>query len=191
MLKIILIRPGSTEYDRQGRIQGTLDIPLSEEGRQEVVRVIEELKSHAMETLYTTPCQSAQQTAQAIAESLNLKKKKLDKLRNLDQGLWQGMLVEDVKTKQPKVYRQWQGQPEKVCPPGGEMVSEARERVRQAVAKLQKKHKDGVIGLVVPEPLASVVCNVLRHDELGDLWRRSDCGRWETITVASGAAVCE
>ena len=75
MLKIILIRPGSTEYDRQGRIQGTLDIPLSEEGRQEVVRVIEELKSHAMETLYTTPCQSAQQTAQAIAESLNLKKK--------------------------------------------------------------------------------------------------------------------
>lgn len=27
MVQIVLIRPGSTDYDEQGRIQGTLDIP--------------------------------------------------------------------------------------------------------------------------------------------------------------------
>ena len=36
MVQIVLIRPGSTDYDEQGRIQGTLDIPLNEQGTREV-----------------------------------------------------------------------------------------------------------------------------------------------------------
>ena len=36
------------------------------------------------------------------------------------------MLIDDVKRKQPKVYRQWQEQPEIICPPEGEMLSEAQ-----------------------------------------------------------------
>ena len=190
-MQIVLIRPGSTDYDRQGRVQGTLDIPLNEEGRQEIVRMIRDLKDLPIETLYTTSCEAAEQTGVAIADALNLRLKKLDKMQNLDHGLWQGMLIEDVKTKQPKVYRQWQEEPEKICPPSGEMLSTARERVRLAVSRLLKKHKEGVIGLVVPEPLASVVCNVLRQDELGDLWQPSDCGRWEIISVEPSAAVCD
>jgi probable phosphoglycerate mutase len=193
MFQIVLIRPGSTEYDRQGRIQGTLDIPLSAEGRQEVVRVIDELKDQdqPIEVLYTTACQAAEQTGEAIAGALNCKFKRLDKLRNLDQGLWQGMLIEDVKTKQPKVYRRWQEQPEKVCPPGGEMVSTAQQRVRSALSRLLKKHKQGMIGLVVPEPLASVVRNVLCQDQLADLWEASEGSHWEIITVEADVAVCE
>ena len=54
-------------------------------------------------------------------------------MQNLNQGLWQGMLVEDVRHKQPKVYRQWQEQPENVCPPEGEMLEQADERVRAAM----------------------------------------------------------
>ena len=56
-------------------------------------------------------------------------------MQNLDHGLWQGMLIEDVRRKQPKVYRQWQEQPETVCPPEGEMLSQAEERIRTAMAK--------------------------------------------------------
>ena len=42
------------------------------------------------------------------------------------------MLVSDVKRKQPRVYKRWQEQPESVCPPEGEMLGEADERVRAA-----------------------------------------------------------
>jgi len=191
MPQILLIRPGSTEYDRQGRIQGTLDLPLNEEGQREVRRVVEELKQQPIEALYTTPSQAAQETGQAIADALHLKAKKLDKMHNLNQGLWQGMLVDDVKSRHPKVSRQWLEQPENVCPPGGEMVSTAQERVRLVFTRLLKKHKDGVIGLVVPEPLASVVCNVLRRDALGDLWKASNGERWELISVGPDTAVCD
>jgi probable phosphoglycerate mutase len=109
----------------------------------------------------------------------------------LDHGLWQGLLVTDVKSKQPKVYRQWQDQPETVCPPQGETLSTARQRVQTALTKLLKKHKsDGLLALVTPEPLATIVRNVLRHDDWGDLWQCT-CGRakWELIEVPQTVAV--
>ena len=183
MVQIVLIRPGSTDFDAQGRIQGTLDIPLSEQGSAEVSLVVQQLRDLKLEAVYASSCQAAWETATALAEGLDLKLKKLDKMQNLDHGLWQGMLVEDVRRKQPKVYRQWQEQPENVCPPEGEMLSQARARVQQAIAKLVKKHKSGTIGLVVPEPLASVVHSYLAQCELGDLWKSGcGCGRWEVIS---------
>jgi len=185
MFRILLIRPGTTEFDQQRRIQGTLDIPLSETGRREVDEAIEKLRDQSLDAIYTCPCQSARQTAEALGSALSMKPKTLDKLQNLNQGLWQGMLVDDVKKKQPKVYRQWQDQPETVCPPEGETLSTAKDRVQAVVAKLMKKHKsEGVVAIVVPEPLASVVLNVLRHDELGDLWqRKQEAASWDVLDV--------
>ncbi len=186
MVQIVLIRPGSTDYNEQGRILGTLDIPLNEQGTREVQQIIQEIQKLEISTIYCGPCQAVWQTAAAISEVLGSKLKKLDSLRNMDHGLWQGMLIEDVKRKQPKVYRQWQEQPEIICPPEGEMLSEARERVQTALAKLIKKHKTGVIALVVPEPLATVIQSELSQCELGDLWGSgSACGRWEVISLES------
>jgi probable phosphoglycerate mutase len=166
-------------------VQGTLDIPLCEDGRQEVAAMIGQLRQQPITAVYSSPSQSARQTAEALAATLDLKVKTIDKLENLDHGLWQGMLVSDVKAKQPKVYRQWQEQPETVCPPQGETLSDAKERVQGALAKLMKKHKaEGLLALVVPEPLASVVRKVLRHDNWGDLWHCSDAAaKWELIDV--------
>lgn len=183
MFKILLIRPGVTEYDQQGRIQGTLDIPLCEDGRRQVDAMVEELRGQSISAIYTSPSQSAEQTAEALGKTLDLKVKTLDSLHNLDHGLWQGMLVADVKTKQPRVYRQWQEQPETVCPPQGEPVRDAEVRLQQAVAKLAKKYKaDALVALVLPEPLASLLRHVLRHDDLGDLWQsRNGSTPWEII----------
>jgi phosphoserine phosphatase len=183
MVQIVLIRPGSTDYDDQGRIQGTLDIPLNQQGTEEVQRLIEAIRPLGIATIYCGPCQSALQTAEAVAEALGAKLKKLDPLKNIDHGLWQGMLIEDVKRKQPKVYRQLQEQPEIICPPEGEMLSQAQDRVHAALAKVLKKHKEGTIALVTPEPLASVVQGYLSRSEVGDLWTGgSDCGKWEVIS---------
>jgi probable phosphoglycerate mutase len=190
MTQILLIRPGATEYDQQGRLQGTLDIPLCEDGRHEVQSLVEELKSQPIAAIYASPCQSAVQTAEALSSLFELRVKTIENLQNLNHGLWQGMLVTDVKTKQPKVYRQWQDQPETVCPPQGETLSSARVRVQTALAKLIKKHKsDGCVAVVVPEPLASVVRNVLRHDDWGDLWQCAlGRAKWELIDAPQTVA---
>lgn len=160
-------------------------MPLCDEGAGEVARVTSELRGRGIELVYySSGCERAHQTAAAIAAALGVKAKKLENMQNLDHGLWQGMRIDEVKHKQPKVYRQWQEQPESVCPPEGEMLNEAQKRVRRAVARLLKKHKEGVVGVVVPEPLASLVRAHLEQGELGDLWQAEiEHGTWEVIDV--------
>jgi probable phosphoglycerate mutase len=189
MVQLLLIRPGITEFDQQGRVQGTLNIPLCEDGRQEVEGMIEELRRQPIAAIYSSPSQSAEQTAESLGQALDLKVKTIESLENLDHGLWQGMLVSDVKTKQPKVYRQWQEQPENVCPPQGETLSSAKQRISATITKLLKKHKaDGIFAIVVPEPLASVIRNVVRHDAWGDLWQSAvDMPHWQVIDVPEAA----
>lgn len=186
MLRIFVIRPGSTDFDQQGRIKGTLDIPLSDLGKQQAAQAAEALADMAIEILYSAPCQSAWQTAEMLADRLDVKIKRLDTLHNLDHGLWHGKLIEEVKQRQPKVYRMWQEQPETVCPPEGETLAAARLRVQKALKRLLRKHKRGVIGIVVSEPLASILRCCLRPCGLGDLWKSEcDSGDWETIDIDS------
>ena len=184
MLRIILAQPGSTEFDEQGRIKGTLHIPLSKHGSQQAAAVANDLLEENVQVVYSSPCEAAEQTAAALAAALSVKVKKLEKLRNLNPGLWQGKLIGEVKQRQPKVYRQWQDHPEIVCPPEGEMLESAKQRVDNTLQKLIKKHKDGVIAIVAPEPLASVIRYQLAGNELGDLWKAEcACGSWESIDV--------
>ena len=184
MVQILLVRAGSTDFDEQGRIKGTLDIPLSAVGQGQVTRIVDELHDTQIDHVFTSPARSALQTAEALANDHRLKLKTLDELQNLDHGLWHGKRVDEVRTGQPRVFRQLQDHPETVCPPQGEPVSAAMERVREVVARLTRKHKSGVLALVVPEPLASLVRSTLSQVAVGDLWKSECvCGGWELIDV--------
>jgi probable phosphoglycerate mutase len=184
MLKIILVRPGACDFVDQARIQGTLDVPLNEHGIGEVAQLAKELAGHGISALYCSICQPAQGTAAAMAHALDIKLKTLRGMQNLNHGLWQGMLIDEVKRKQPTVYRQWQDQPESVRPPEGETLAEAAQRVDRVLDKLLKRHREGVIGLVVPEPLATLVRVHLGKGEVGDLWQAAAAhGDWQLLEV--------
>lgn len=186
MLRILLVRPGCTDFDQQGRIKGTLNIPLCEDGSRQAAKTAGQLGDFTIDTLYAAPCRSAQQSANAIAASQRLKVKSLDELQNVDHGLWHGKLIDEVKQTQPRLYRQGQDHADSICPPQGEPIAASRERVRKALARIFKKHRNGVVGLVVPEPLASVVDSELQHRELTDLWENEcDDGGWSLYDVVS------
>lgn len=184
MPRIVLIRPGATSFDEQDRILGNLDIPLSEEGRSQVAELVGRLRELPVKAIFAGPCEAAQETAKAVAEEFELKVRRLEDLSNLDHGLWQGKLREEVRQSQPKVYRRWQEQPETVCPPEGETLASAAARVVAALEKVLKKYKEGVVAVVVQEPLATLVLSHLRGDALGDLWHNERrCGSWEIIDI--------
>ena len=182
MTQIALIRTGSTDYDEQGRIAGLLDIPLCHNGAGQVSRLVDDLASLPISQVFTAPDQASLQTADAIATAKGTKAKRLDKLQNLNMGLWQGKLIQDVRQTQKKVYKQWQDHPETVCPPEGETITEAIDRISPSLRKLAKRKDNAVVALVVPQPLCSLVRAVLTDDSVGDLWAaESDCGSWELI----------
>jgi len=182
MVRILLIRPGATDFDQQHRILGTLDVPLSGDGSEQVAELIGRLRDVRFDAIYTSPSQCAVETAEKIAEQFEVKPKAIAQLSNVDHGLWQGLLIDEVKRKQPKVFRQWKEHPESVCPPEGEMLASARQRVEASLLKLIKKHKNETVGLIAPEPLASLIGNVLQQDQIGNVSQASGSGRrWEVI----------
>ncbi len=187
MLRIVLLQPGSTDFDEDGRIKGSLDLPLSLNGAGQAALAAQQLADEPIEAIYTSPNQSAIQTAEGIAENRKVRVRRLEKLRNLNHGLWHGKLIEEVKQNQPRLYRQGQENPAAFCPPEGESVASARQRAQAVVAKLTKKHKSGTVALIIPEPLLSVVRGLLKADELGDVWKaEQDCGAWTLIEIQTG-----
>jgi len=166
-------------------VQGTLDIPLSEDGRQQIEQVAEDLREMQIDACYAGSCLATQQSAEILAAKLKFKTKTVDDFRNLDHGLWQGMLINDIKVKQPKVYRQWQEHPETVCPPEGESLQVVRDRLHRILAKIAKKKKSGITAIIVAEPVTSLVKNALRDDALGNFWKTEGDPKtaWELMEV--------
>jgi phosphoserine phosphatase len=184
MLEVVLIRPGSTTFDEDGRIKGSLDIPLSPKGIQQAEAAAKSLSDMALDCLYVAPCESAQETARYIVRRNRWKHKSLDCLRNVDHGLWQGRLVDEVRRLQPRVYRQFQEAPNAVCPPGGESLEMATERIAGAIEKIKRKHQGKRIGFVVPEPMASIVRCQLVGGSIEDMWKaETDTGNWDLLIV--------
>lgn len=189
MLNLVVIRTGESEYDGQGRIQGALDVPLSADGLRQVEQAAQQIHRADISpsALYAGPCRSVQQSAEILGQAFQLKPKTIDRLSNIDHGLWQGMLVDEVKAKQPKVYKKWRESPDSVCPPEGETMHQVRGRLQKVLGKLQKKHKSGAIALVLPRPLATVMKSLIRREAIGDLWCDPSEGTplWELIEAVS------
>ncbi|MGI9470347.1 MAG: histidine phosphatase family protein [Rubripirellula sp.] len=180
--RVLLVRPGATDFDDQGRIKGTLDMPMSERGHAQVNSLTEQLSQFPVRTIYTSPCESARETAQRLAEGRDVRIKVVDAFRNVDHGLWHGKLIDEVRRNHPKVYRQGQDSPSDICPPGGESIRDAKARVIKAVRRVVRKSGDDVIAIVIPDPMAWVVQSVLSGEELSDLWKaETDSGSWDLI----------
>lgn len=184
MLEVLIIRPGCTVFDEAGRIKGSLDIPLSDKGVAQAEHLADALQTIKLDQLYVAPCMSAQMTAEKIAERHFCKIKTVEWLRNLDHGLWQGKLLSEVKRLQPTFYRQFQDNPADVCPPNGETVSQAFQRLQAPLNKLLRKHEGGRIGILVPDPLATIVHRSLIGGPLGDIWQlEQDSGTFEAVSL--------
>jgi broad specificity phosphatase PhoE len=183
-----LIRPGSSIYDEQNRLQGILDIPLSERGHIEVAKTVQNL-AHSLNgsplaALYCGPAENVRRTAEIVGQAIGIRAKRIGELRNLDQGLWQGLQIDEIKRRNTKLFRQWIDDPETICPPQGETMESAMGRMKAALRPLLRRHHDADIGLVVAEPLARLVACYLRCEprvQLNGQWAN---GGFEWIKIA-------
>ncbi|QDT06191.1 Phosphoserine phosphatase 1 [Rubripirellula lacrimiformis] len=180
--RVLLVRPGATEFDDQGRIKGSMDMPMSETGRRQAETLADQISHFRCRTIHTAPCESARETAEMLAEGRGAKVKVIEAFRNLDHGLWHGKLIDELKRNHPKLYRRGQESPWDICPPGGESIGDAQVRVVKAVRKLLKKNHDELITIVIPDPMAWIVQNLLSGETLSNLWKaETDSAKWDLI----------
>jgi broad specificity phosphatase PhoE len=185
MLRIFVVRPGSTVWDEERRIKGSMDMPLTAEGQEQVDRVVAELANVRLDAIYTGPGESSKQTAKALASARKLKPVCLQTLMNLDQGLWEGKLVDEVRQTFPSLYKLGQDHPELVCAPGGETVDDALLRVREGINKVVRKRHAGNVAIVASDPLATIVRSYLEGKAFRDLWNSEcDACRFEVVEIS-------
>ncbi len=185
--RVLLIRPGATEFDDQGRIKGCMDMPLSETGRRQAESLVDQVSHFRCRTIFTAPCESARETAELLSRDRltgerAAKVKVIDAFRNLDHGLWHGKLLDELKRNHPKLYRRGQESPWDICPPGGESIADAKTRVEKAIRKLLKKNSDDLVTIVIPDPMAWIVQTLLSGETLANLWKaETDSAKWDLI----------
>ena len=164
MSHVILVRAGSTDYHDQSRLLGNLEMPINSAGMEEVRQIVGVLLEQELtpEAILTAPADPASATAEAVSEVFpSAKVRELEELRNVDQGLWQGLPERDVRKRYPKVFRNGREKPQAIYPPDGESLGDACERIQKVLNKAIRKHS--VFAVVAPDPIATVIRCTLQH----------------------------
>ncbi len=173
-LKLYLIRTGRTTWEEQSRVDSTAGAPLTDDGAKSVRDTAAQLATQSIGMIYAGSGEAERQTAGLLAEALGVKVKALPQLRELDYGLWQGLTHEEIKRRNPKVYRCWSDSPASVRPPDGETLAEARQRLIEAADDILKRSKGTAVLLVLRPVVLALLRGALRGGDPDELWKNVD-----------------
>ena len=140
MLELLLIRHGETDWNRELRFQGQVDVPLNATGHEQALRLGVRLASEAVDRLYSSDLVRTVQTASPAAERLALPGMPDRALREQAFGVIDGMSVPDIQRDHPDIWARWLDFDPDYAPPGGESQREFHDRVMGAMARLAHAH---------------------------------------------------
>jgi alpha-ribazole phosphatase len=148
MTELILIRHGETDWNLEGRYTGHSDIPLNECGIQQAKQIAASLRRVHLDAIYSSDLTRAQQTAQILSMETGAPLDIDPRLREINQGEWEGMLFQDIRARYSQAVHERRIRPLDVAAPGGETVRQVRKRVLQAMDMILHEHPQGRIALV-------------------------------------------
>ncbi|RJQ49455.1 MAG: histidine phosphatase family protein [Nitrospiraceae bacterium] len=164
---VFLIRHGETEGAETKRYKGHIDVPLSDNGIEQMKRLaafiakrVKGQGSGVREKEHLTPCllhlaaiycsdlSRAVKSADIIAGPFGVKPVIVPELKERNFGMWEGMTFDEIKEKWPDAFKSWAANPLKFSPMEGESTLEARDRAVPVFHKILNGHKGGSIAIV-------------------------------------------
>ncbi|MGH1397025.1 MAG: histidine phosphatase family protein [Trichormus sp.] len=128
-VRLLLVRHGETEWNRQTRFQGQIDVPLNDNGRQQAQKAGEFLQNVAIDFAVSSTMARPKETAEIILQhhpDVNLELQ--DGLREISHGLWEGKLEVEIEQEFPGELHRWRTIPAQVQMPEGENLQQVWER---------------------------------------------------------------
>lgn len=159
---LILIRHGITEWNKQGRYCGYKDVSLSSQGKLQVVKLRNNLKSISFDRVYCSDRKRALQTRAILFGKSNFTR--AGDLREINFGVFEGLKHDEIMEKYPKVYKEWLADPYKSRIPNAESMGVFKKRVWGVINKILNFNRGktiavichgGVIGVFVSQMLRS------------------------------------
>ncbi len=132
------VRHGESSYNAEGRIQGQSDVPLSDLGRLQGKAVAAELAKAPIKAVFSSPLRRALQTAEPLAEALNLPIQTDPRLMEIHAGIFQDQLRSDLPELYPQEWACWQSGDPDFAIPGGETRRRLMQRGREAFESIRE-----------------------------------------------------
>ena len=142
---VFLVRHGATDWNIYKRAQGHADIELNAEGHGHAISAAQELSHLEIEGVYSSDLKRAIATATPIAAAHGLEVVIDPDLREIDQGEWEGLTVEEIMARWPDM---WGPARHYNARPGGESPQQVRARSLKALARVIERHPDGCVVIV-------------------------------------------
>jgi len=162
--RIFLIRHGETNWNKEGRFQGQIDIPLNENGKDQARKTFEYLRNISFNKAFSSSMHRPYETAQIILQnSKDLKIERIDSLVEISHGLWEGKLEAEIREQWPDLLKNWHDKPEEVIMPEGESIKDVSERSVESFDKICSSQKDNDLSLLVAHDAVNktLICNIL------------------------------
>lgn len=176
--RLILVRHGETDWNREGRLQGGQDIPLNDLGRNQAAEAAGRLK--ALEPAYAdldyigSPMQRARETMDILRRELTLPAGEYridDRLRELTFGEWEGFTWRDIRKAEREQAHLRERDKWGFVPPGGESYRMLAERVRPVLEELKRETVIVSHGGVARAILALVGAVAPREASMVEIWQ--------------------
>jgi broad specificity phosphatase PhoE len=166
--RLYLVRHGATPLTMEDRFSGAEGVHLSDEGRVQAAHLADRLKDHEITAFYTSSLDRAVETATIVAKPHGLTPAKLDGLREISHGHWEGMSRKDVETRFADEYTAWEEDPFTFAPEGGESGISVLSRALPAIRDIVVQHKDEKVLLVSHKAtLRLIISSLLGFDARG------------------------
>ena len=133
--QLVLVRHGQTDWNVEERFQGQLDVPLNAVGRNQAEALKRRLAGMQFDAAYSSPLSRAVETAQIIAGNIPVDRD--PRLTEIHHGFWQGKTKRDIAGTWPDQWNQWNTEPQRFTPPGGETAASVRARVEDFLKSIR------------------------------------------------------
>jgi broad specificity phosphatase PhoE len=146
-MRLLLVPHAETEWNALGRFQGHFDTSLNERGRRQAHLLQQQMAEEPLKAIVASDLRRALETAEILAQPRGLGVQAEPRLRELHFGEWEGLTYGEVQERTPNTLADWENDPLRASPPGG-------ERLTSLVQRLQDFLHD-LTGHVPPSPLVS------------------------------------
>lgn len=143
-----MIRHGETEWNHEHRIQGQVDVPLSEVGKRQTLVLKEKLFRRVNPSaVYSSDLSRASSTADILFGDCGIEIRRRRGLRERSFGSWEALAWSEVESRFPQEAASYQEDPV-YTPPGGERWSSFATRVLAEFERITLAHQDETIAIV-------------------------------------------
>jgi broad specificity phosphatase PhoE len=162
---LFLLRHGETVFNAQSRAQGFSDPELTELGRRQAQALANAFASETLTAVYTSDLKRAVETARTIAQPHGLSVQTDPGLREIHQGIFEGLSVTEIRTQYSELVEEWMAAPDRFVMPEGESLAQVQERAWASVQRIVATHPEGqVVAVSHNLTIMAILCRALTID---------------------------